>query len=92
MELEDDPWGPSYFEDMERIFSMIADRLAPEATVVVEVSNINVDGFRPLVGQMAEALSKCLRLQREIARINTGATPAGPGVDHSALLVFSARN
>jgi hypothetical protein len=87
--LEDDPWGPSYFEDMAAIFATIARAMAPDGHMVVEVSNIlTEDGYRPLVGQMAEALGKVLRLEREIARVNTSDWPAGPGVGHSALLIF----
>lgn len=87
--LEDDPWGPSYFEDMTAIFAGIGRAMVPDGHVIVEVSNIlTEDGYRPLVGQMAEALGKMLRLEREIVRVNTSDWPAGPGVGHSALLVF----
>ena len=89
--LEDDPWGPGYFADMQAIFAGVGKVMAPGGHVVVEVSNIlTADGYRPLVGQMAEALSRVLRLEREIARVNTSGWPAGPGVGHSALLVFRA--
>lgn len=87
--LEDDPWGPSYFEDMTDIFAQIGRAVMPDGYIVVEVSNIlTEDGYRPLVGQMADALGRVLRLEREIARVNTSDWPAGPGVGHSALLVF----
>lgn len=87
--LEDDPWGLSYFEDMQTIFAGVRQAMAPDGRVVVEVSNIlTEDGFRPLVGQMAHALGSVLHLEREIARVNTSDWPAGPGVGHSALLVF----
>ena len=87
--LEDDPWGPTYFEDMAAIFAQVADRVVPDGYIVVEVSNIlTEDGYRPLVGQMAEALGKVLRLEREIARVNMSDWPAGPGFGHSALLIF----
>jgi tRNA G10 N-methylase Trm11 len=90
--LEDDPWGPTYFEDMTAIFADAASLLEPDGCVVVEVSNILTgDGFRPLVGQMAEALGHVLRLEREIVRVNTSTVPAGPGVQHSSLLVFRRR-
>jgi len=87
--LEDDPWGPSYFDDMTAIFAQIGRQVVPDGHVVVEVSNIRTeDGFRPLVGQMAAALGRVLRLEREIVRINTSDWPAGPGVGHSSLLIF----
>lgn len=58
--LEDDPWGPGYFEDMASIFAGIGRAMAPDGHVVVEVSNIRTgDGYRPLVGQMAETWAKC---------------------------------
>ena len=89
--LEDDPWGPTYFADMQAIFATIAVRLAPGAKVVLEVSNIlTEDGFRPLVGQMADCIGKVLRLEREVVRINTSDWGAGPGVQHSSLLIFAA--
>lgn len=88
--LEDDPWGVTYFEDMAAIFARVGQAMAPGGKVVVEVSNISTaDGFRPLVGQMATTLGQVLRLEREIVRINSSDHPAGPGVGHSALLVFS---
>ena len=91
--LEDDPWGPTYFEDMQAIFERIGHVLTPDGKIVVEVSNIlTKDGFRPLVGQMAATLGEVLRLEREVIRINSSDHPAGPGVGHSSLLVFSTRS
>ena len=91
VKLEDDPWGPNYFEDMQAIFASIAEHVAPGGRIVVEVSNILTDdGFRPLVGQMGEAIGRVFRLEREVVRINTSDWPAGPGVQHSSLLIFGA--
>lgn len=90
--LEDDPWGMSYFEDMQAIFQRIGQRLSAKGKLVVEVSNIlTEDGYRPLVGQFATLLDEVLHLEREIVRINSSDWPAGPGVGHSSLLVLSAR-
>ena len=90
--LEDDPWGISYFKDMQAIFAKVGRAVAPGGRVIVEVSNISTeDGFRPLVGQMAAALGEVMSLEREIVRVNTSDWPAGPGVGHSSLLVFRAR-
>lgn len=87
--LEDDPWGPSYFADMQAIFRQVGNAMRPEGKVVVEVSNIlTEDGFRPFVGQMAAAIGEVLVLEREIVRVNTSDWSAGPGVGHSSLLVF----
>jgi len=89
--LEDDPWGPTYFQDMEAIFASVAGRVVPGGKIVVEVSNIlTEDGFRPLVGQMADAIGTVCQLEREVVRINTSGWPAGPGVQHSSLLIFGA--
>jgi len=89
--LEDDPWGPSYFDDMRAIFAAIAPHLAPSGRLVVEVSNIlTEDGYRPLVGQMAAVIGSVFRQEREVVRINSSGWPAGPGVHHSALLIFAA--
>jgi len=88
--LEDDPWGPSYFADMQTIFAEVGRHMLPTGKIVVEVSNIlTEDGFRPLAAQFATILGEVLHLEREIVRINRSGWPAGPGVNHSALLVFS---
>jgi hypothetical protein len=39
---------------------------------------------------MAEAIGAVFRLEREVVRINTSGWPAGPGVQHSSLLIFGA--
>jgi hypothetical protein len=87
--LEDDPWGTSYFDDMRAIFRSIRQVLKPKASVVVEVSNIRTaDGFRPLAFEFASLLGGLFEFRREIVRCNTGPALAGPGVNHSYLLVF----
>ena len=87
--LEDDPWGPTYFADMQAIFAEVGRRMLPSGKIVVEVSNIlTEDGFRPLAGQFAAVLGEVLQLEREIVRINSSSWPAGPGVGHTSLLVF----
>jgi hypothetical protein len=90
VDLADDPWGPTYFEDMAAIFAALGRSMAPGGTIVVEVSNVRTgDGFRALAGQFAACLRTVLRQTGEIARINTGPTQAGPGTQHSSLLIFS---
>lgn len=87
--LEDDPWGKTYFEDMELIFTKIKKVLKPSANLVIDVSNIRTgDGIRPLAWQFGELLSKLFSFQGEIIRANKSDTPAGPGYDHSYLLTY----
>jgi len=87
--LEDDPWGMTYFEDMESIFRKIQKTLKPDANIVIEVSNIRTkDGVRTLAWQFGELLSKIFSFQGEIIRVDTGDAEAGPGFDHSYLLVY----
>ncbi len=89
VQLSDDPWGETYFEDMHLIFSGIQTVLKPDAAIVVEVSNISTeDGFRPLTWQFGELLSSIFTLKGEMVRCNTGDSQAGPGVDHSSLLIL----
>jgi hypothetical protein len=92
VDLATDPWGPTYFTDMAAIFARLVPTLGPGGTIVVEVSNISTeDGFRPLIAEFSQTLRPILRQTGEIIRINRCGTPAGPGVDWSSLLVFSAR-
>jgi SAM-dependent methyltransferase len=89
--LADDPWGPTYFADMQAIFSKLATALAPGGHLVVEVSNVRTDdGFRPLSAEFGAILRTVLRQTSEILRVNTDTTWAGPGTHYSALLVFRA--
>ncbi len=88
--LADDPWGPSYFEDMAAIFARLAASLDPHARIVVEVSNIRTkDGFRPLVAQFGALLGRIFEPVDAVVRVNRGAHPAGPGTGWSSLLVFA---
>ena len=87
--LKDDPWGESYFADMKGIFGKVRNLLKRDAMVVVEVSNVRTgDGFRPLAWQIGLLLSEVFSLQGEVIRCDTGDVEAGPGFDHSYLLVF----
>jgi hypothetical protein len=91
--LKDDPWGPKYFTDMQTIFERLAGLLTPGGQVVVEVSNVRTaDGFRPLASELAAALREVLRQTDEFVRVNTSATPAGPGTSFSSVLVFTRRD
>lgn len=91
--LKDDPWGPTYFDDMQAIFARLAGVLTPDGHVVVEVSNVrSTDGFRPLASELAAALRGVLTQTDEFVRVNTGDTPAGPGTQFSSILVFTPRD
>jgi hypothetical protein len=85
-----DPEGAShYFEDLRAIFGLIKPHLKPGATVVVEMSSVReADRIRTVAWDAAKVLSEIFAFQGEIVRCNTGAEPAGPGFDHSYLLVF----
>jgi DNA modification methylase len=89
VKLEDDPWGKTYFQDMKNIFTDIKQLLAPSATVVAEVSNIRRGGgVRPLAWQLGGILSEIYEFQGEVIRCNTSDVEAGPGFDHSYLLIY----
>lgn len=82
----------AYIEDARRIFSSLARLLAPSATVAVEVSQVRAGrATRPLVWHLGMLLSETFQLREDIVRINTGATEAGPGYDHSHVLIFGLR-
>ena len=88
--LRDEPWGPTYFEDMRDIFQRLGTRVQPDGRIVVEVSNVRTnDGFRPLVAQFAQLLGEVFRQTGEIIRTHNTDWPAGPGVNWSAILVFT---
>jgi hypothetical protein len=77
-------------EDMQTIFHGIAQVLPPGANVIVEISNLRVDGrFQTLAWDAARTLSALFTFEGEIVRCNSGPHEAGPGFDHSYLLVFT---
>jgi hypothetical protein len=54
------------------------------------MSNVRVGGRVSMVAwNAARVLSALYRFEGEIVRCNSGTEPAGPGFDHSYLLVFS---
>jgi hypothetical protein len=79
----------AYLADARRLFSGLARLMAPGATVAVEVSQLR-QGNRtlPLVWQLGPVLSEIFPLREDLVRVNTGDTRAGPGYDHSHVLVF----
>jgi len=86
---EDDDDVATYVDDAQRLFSGLTRFLMPEATVVVEVSQVRQGSrTRPLVWQLGDALSELFAFREDVVRVNTGGDDAGPGYDHSHLLVF----
>lgn len=84
-----DDGASHYCEDLRAIFGLIKPRLKPGATVVVEMCNDRgVDRIRTVAWDAAKVLSELFAFQGEIIRCNTGPEPAGPGFDHSYLLVY----
>ena len=78
-----------YLYDFELIFCSLRSVLKPSSRVVVEISNTIVDGLmRPIVWDAAKILGRYYRFCGEIIRCNSGPEQAGPGFDHSYLLVY----
>jgi hypothetical protein len=89
-DVDDEP--VTYLADAGRLFRGFLPLLAPRALVVVEVSQIRRGmRTRPLVWELGSVLGEFLDLREDIVRVNTGTVEAGPGYDHSHLLVFSPR-
>lgn len=79
-----------YFDDLRAIFSEIAAIMQPGAKLIVEVSNLRVDGrLCTLAWDAARTLSELFSFEGEVVRCNTGPHEAGPGFDHSYLLEFT---
>lgn len=79
-----------YYADFHAIFQSFAPVLHSGAKLVVEMSNVRgAHGVRTVAWDAAKTLSALFRFEGEIVRCNTGSEPAGPGYDHSYLLVFT---
>ena len=86
----DDP--STYAGDARRLFKSFVRFLAPHATIAVEVSHVREGArTRPLTWILGEALGGLFDFREEIVRLNTGPAEAGPGYDHSHILVFTLR-
>jgi hypothetical protein len=82
----------TYLGDAERLFAGFVGLLSPAAIVAVEVSQVrNGERTRPLVWHLGQALARRFMLREDIVRINTGSTEAGPGYNHSHILIFALR-
>ncbi|MGH2867754.1 MAG: DNA methyltransferase [Solirubrobacteraceae bacterium] len=78
-----------YVASATRLFHQIARVLAPGAVLAVEVAQARESAAtRPIVWHVGRALCSLFVLQEDIVRVNTGATEAGLGYDHSHILVF----
>lgn len=80
----------AYFDDLRAIFQMLAATLQPGAKIVVEMSNVRTEhGVRTVAWDAAKVLADHFRFEGETVRVNTGPEQAGPGYDHSYLLLFT---
>ncbi len=87
-EHDDDPG--IYLADARRLFAGLTRFLTPHAPIAVEVSQVRQpSGTRPLVWLLGAALSELFALREDLVRVNTAPVPAGPGYDHSHILVFT---
>jgi predicted RNA methylase len=78
-----------YAIDLVKIFEAIHGCMKPESKVVIELSNVRqADGIRPTLWEAGRALAELFCLEDELVRCNTGAELAGPGYNHSTLLIY----
>ena len=80
-----------YLNDIACIFKQLSRKLKPNAYVVIEVSNLLIDGvFTPLAWDIAGSVGTKLYFEKEIIiEWESDSTPAyGFGYDHSYALVF----
>ncbi len=78
-----------YVIDLAKIFEAIRDCMKPRSKVVIELSNVRqADGIRPTLWEAGRALAELFCLEDELVRCNTGTDLAGPGYNHSTLLIF----
>jgi len=80
-----------YLNDINDIFTEVKKHLKPSAHVLIEVSNLMIDGvFTPLAWDVAESVGRTLTLKHEvIIEWQSETAPAyGHGYDHSYVLIF----
>jgi len=80
-----------YLRDIAEIYRQLKSKLNPEAYVVIEVSNLRIDGvFTPLAWDIAASVDRVLMFEQEIVlEWRNDYSPAyGFGYDHSYALVF----
>ena len=72
------------------IFTSLAELLRPAAKVVLDMCNVREGpSVRMVAWRAAAILADVFRFDGEVVRCTTGHEPAGPGFDHSYLLVFT---
>jgi len=88
----DGSFSPYYFDDLRSIFESLRDLVKETGVVVVEASNVREGTtVHPLAWDIARELSTVFAFHGETVRCNTGPAQAGPGYEHSYLLVFGHR-
>ena len=86
----DDAGTAAYAEDLRQLFTIFAAVVRPGGKVVLEMSNVREGPrVRTVAWDAARILADLFHFEGELVRCNTGAEPAGPGFDHSYLLVFT---
>ena len=85
----DEPGFASYWSDFDLVFSQLRGVLNSSGLLVVEVSNVSEpNGQVQLVAfEAAQRLRHWYAFLGEIVRCNTSEEEAGPGFNHSYLLV-----
>jgi hypothetical protein len=79
----------AYLSDIRTVYALLAERMAPGAVAVVEVSNLkHPTGVTPLAWDIAGVIATVLRFEGEVI-VDWEPTYAY-GYDHSYCLVFSA--
>jgi len=83
-----------YLRDIAQVFCQIKKRLEPASHVVIEVSNLVLNGeFTPLAWDVAKSIGDVLPFKQEIViEWQSDTSPAyGFGYDHSYALIFQNR-
>lgn len=79
----------NYFKDFLFIFNGFKKKLSLNAFIILDMSNVRYKKKVKLVAfKSAVLLSKMFQFKGELVRCNTGKQQAGPGYDHSYLLIF----
>ncbi len=81
---------PYYLEDCAELFKSFKNILKPHAFVVVEISNVKrPSGVETLAWDVGKILADIFFFHGEMIRCNKSDHFAGPGFNHSYLLVYS---
>lgn len=86
---ENDP-KQKYLNDFETIFLSMKDLMHDHSKLVIEISNVKDSrGALPIAFLGTAALLNHFCFLGELVRCNTSNAEAGPGYDHSYLLIFT---